>query len=99
MLVVIGLDAYSIVPDVKNRFIILPTILTDFDARIRLITHEFGRIIKKILQNLCQALTIYTNGGQVRLDVDRDSSCFDLPMNQLPCGLRSEEHTSELQSQ
>ena len=63
MFVVIRLDPYSIVPDVKNRFSIFFTILTDLDPRIRLITYEFSGIIEQVLQDLRQTLAISVNGG------------------------------------
>ena len=76
-------DTHAVVFDKEDGFGILLAALTDLDKRVCLTAHVFGGVLDQVLQDLCQALAVSMDGGQVRLSLNRCLSGFDLPVDDL----------------
>src|SRR5574341_278218 len=62
-------DADAVIAHEEDGFAGFLSVEADFDARLRLITHEFGGVVHQILHDLYQALMIAVHGRQIVLNV------------------------------
>ena len=82
---ILGRDANAIIFDKKHEPLALFALLTDFNTRGRFAADIFGCVVEQVLQELYQTLTISLDGWQVRLNLNRDSTRFKLPVDNFQC--------------
>jgi len=76
--VILSGNANTIISYEENELIILFSTLPDLYARIWLVAHVFRGVIKQVLQDFDNALSIHKNGWQTGAYLNCDSACFKL---------------------
>jgi hypothetical protein len=81
-LMMFGQNSNPIIAHIQDGHSIFSSSLTDLNARLFLVAHEFGRVIDQVLHNLKQALTVTKDRRQICVDMNGNTTRHDLPMHQ-----------------